>query len=259
MFAKTLPVRSTDVVPRTHVFTLLFLLLPFINSPLPAFGVETLDEMSLSLICDYGSSDEEPDSAEAMDIGQECALREEDATENIDEIVLELVNSMVTKVDKHSAKQYHFSTSHYRSQSLGDSDSSSDDDSSSDSDIPWTLGDSDNYDEDDDDLDLNHSRGQRKPNRCVTKGELTIDDLPPIEKLQISVDVNCLTQVGIVSSTLDKLVVIQSFKNVPVLDLDTVLFSREGCSIGESVLNDNVAWLTLNVVSQAKFSTSLVR
>ncbi|CAG2107862.1 unnamed protein product [Medioppia subpectinata] len=66
-----------------------------------------------------------------------------------------------------------------------------------------------------------------------TKGELSLEDLPPIEKLSISVGVEELSQLGSVTSIVDQLVVIQSFRLMPALDLDSVLFLKDGQPLGQ--------------------------
>jgi len=71
---------------------------------------------------------------------------------------------------------------------------------------------------------------EEKPN--VT-GELKLSDLPPIEELTISVPADNLIKVGRVISIVDVLVVIESIKSMPPLDLDTVLFKHDGKPIGK--------------------------
>lgn len=66
----------------------------------------------------------------------------------------------------------------------------------------------------------------------ATAGELKLCDLPPIENLTITVPVNSLIKVGKVLSIVDVLVVIESIKSMPPLDLDTVLFRFDGKPIG---------------------------
>lgn len=65
-----------------------------------------------------------------------------------------------------------------------------------------------------------------------TKGELTLDDLPQIEKLHIEAPVDQLVHLGRVKNIMDKLVTVQSFKQMPALDLDSVLFLRDGHPLG---------------------------
>ncbi|RWS31288.1 H/ACA ribonucleoprotein complex non-core subunit NAF1-like protein [Leptotrombidium deliense] len=66
----------------------------------------------------------------------------------------------------------------------------------------------------------------------VTKGELTVYDLPPIENLNITLPVEDLDHMGRISSIIDFLVVVQSFKNKPVMNLDSVLFMKNGSPLG---------------------------
>jgi len=61
-----------------------------------------------------------------------------------------------------------------------------------------------------------------------TKNELCPKDLPPVDDLTMSVaEADCL-EVGVISSTVDELVVIESNPGVPALDLETVLFLEKG-------------------------------
>lgn len=60
------------------------------------------------------------------------------------------------------------------------------------------------------------------------KGELDLDDLPPIEDLQISVPEDQCLPVGKILNIVDTLVLIKSLKNTPTLDLDSVLFLDKG-------------------------------
>jgi len=178
--------------------------------------------MSLQLICDY-ESDGEGETNNDDDV-----LPEEMETEdqhnptfsNIDDIVLDVVNSLLNKVERHFSHDY----SNYRNQHLNEESDSE----SSISEV-WSLPDSDN----DDDYCASHEDSMSQIDLCATKGELLLQDLPPIEKLQITVQVNKLVQVGIVISIVNPLVIIQSFKNLPVLDLDSVLFSKDGSSLGK--------------------------
>lgn len=63
------------------------------------------------------------------------------------------------------------------------------------------------------------------------KGEMTLDDLPPIQDLHISVpEYECL-EFGRVESIVDQLVIVKSHPNSPYLDLDSVLFLHKGQSV----------------------------
>ena len=67
-----------------------------------------------------------------------------------------------------------------------------------------------------------------------TKGELLIEELPAPEEEQIQLTFNVaqLQQIGNVCKILDNLVIVESFRNLPALDLDSILFFRTGLSIG---------------------------
>ncbi|XP_046406142.1 H/ACA ribonucleoprotein complex non-core subunit NAF1 [Ischnura elegans] len=68
-------------------------------------------------------------------------------------------------------------------------------------------------------------------NKChevTTHGELTLKDLPPIQDLKISVPEGQCIEVGIVSSIVNELVVVQALPNKPALDLGTILFLNSG-------------------------------
>lgn len=67
----------------------------------------------------------------------------------------------------------------------------------------------------------------------TTEGELRLSDLPPIQELSISVATNDLVKVGKVLNIVDVLVVIESIRSMPPLDLDTVLFEFNGRPIGQ--------------------------
>ncbi|XP_041982560.1 H/ACA ribonucleoprotein complex non-core subunit NAF1 [Aricia agestis] len=60
------------------------------------------------------------------------------------------------------------------------------------------------------------------------KGELGLDDLPPIEDLAISLPAQETTKIGTVASVVDRLVVVRAFPETPAVDLDTVLFLDNG-------------------------------
>lgn len=72
--------------------------------------------------------------------------------------------------------------------------------------------------------------GNRGPFR--TCGELGLEDLPPIEQLSIKVQVEDLCHLGRVASIIDCLISVQSFKGQSALDLDSVLFLKDGSPLG---------------------------
>ncbi|XP_035221399.1 H/ACA ribonucleoprotein complex non-core subunit NAF1-like isoform X2 [Stegodyphus dumicola] len=105
------------------------------------------------------------------------------------------------------------------SDSWTEDESSSSDDSSSDS--------SDSF------FDrLHENQMPTKIPNIKTKGELDLDDLPPIEDLQISVSEKEMKKIGVVHAVVDKLVVIKAIKDMQPLDLDSVLFVSAGKPLG---------------------------
>lgn len=67
-----------------------------------------------------------------------------------------------------------------------------------------------------------------------TKGELSVDDLPKIENLQISLPDNIILQkLGEVSSIVNTLVVVFAETYTPALDEDTLLFTGDRNSVGK--------------------------
>ncbi|KAK7081007.1 H/ACA ribonucleoprotein complex non-core subunit naf1 [Halocaridina rubra] len=68
----------------------------------------------------------------------------------------------------------------------------------------------------------------KKKNSMLTKGELSLDDLPPIEDLKISVSESLSQVVGYIHKIVDRQVVVQSLRGVPPVDLDSVLFLENG-------------------------------
>ena len=179
--------------------------------------------MSLQLICDYTSEVEQEIHHDYHD--HDVEMFDNNTCENTDQIVSELINSHLNQIDKQFGNLYRF----YRNHNTITSSDESESDSSIKS-TPWSLSDSDDFDSDSDEV----IRGKKLPlHLCTTKGEFTLKDLPPIETLQINVEVKELVQVGIVSSIIDQLIIIQSFKSIPVFDLDTVFFSKDGSSLGK--------------------------
>lgn len=80
------------------------------------------------------------------------------------------------------------------------------------------------------DDDDDHNEKLEKP---TTFGELKLSDLPPIEDLTITAPVDSLVKIGKVISIVDVLVVIESIRSMPPLDLDTVLFKPDGSPLGQ--------------------------
>lgn len=59
-----------------------------------------------------------------------------------------------------------------------------------------------------------------------TKNELGLSDLPDVEDLDLKVKKSECQAIGLVSSLVDRLLVIESLPDLPALDLESVLFAR---------------------------------
>ncbi|XP_075153722.1 uncharacterized protein LOC142227195 [Haematobia irritans] len=132
------------------------------------------------------------------------------------------------------------SNNDYRNQVVDiDSDSDSESSSSSgDSDVEYLnvirkkidkCLESDDEDGDNDDDDNEGNKQNRKPKTKVkAKGELLIEDLPPIQDLQITVPEDECIELGKIHSIVDQLVLVSALPNSVLLDLETVLFLDKG-------------------------------
>uniref|UniRef100_A0A1B6MTW3 H/ACA ribonucleoprotein complex non-core subunit NAF1 n=1 Tax=Graphocephala atropunctata TaxID=36148 RepID=A0A1B6MTW3_9HEMI len=110
-----------------------------------------------------------------------------------------------------------------------DSDKDSDSDSSSSS-SSTSIYLSDSSDPNSDELYENFTVQPCKPIKA--RKELDLEDLPPIKDLKISVPEEDCTPIGKVFQIVDRLVVIQAFKEMPAYNLDTVLFVEGGQPLG---------------------------
>uniref|UniRef100_A0AAY4DCF6 H/ACA ribonucleoprotein complex subunit n=1 Tax=Denticeps clupeoides TaxID=299321 RepID=A0AAY4DCF6_9TELE len=73
----------------------------------------------------------------------------------------------------------------------------------------------------------------RKQTPLKTQDELLVEDLPAVEELAITLPESTVLQpVGTISSIIDKLVIIQSLKDIPPLNDDTVIFNKDRLAIG---------------------------
>lgn len=82
--------------------------------------------------------------------------------------------------------------------------------------------------ESDGDSDDENTNKKKKKEPLKVKGELTIDDLPPIQDLQITVDERECIEIGRVTTIVDQLVLVEALRNSPPLDIDSVLFLANG-------------------------------
>ncbi|XP_055836777.1 H/ACA ribonucleoprotein complex non-core subunit NAF1 [Episyrphus balteatus] len=78
---------------------------------------------------------------------------------------------------------------------------------------------------DDDEEDEGNNRTSRQPR---VKGELQLEDLPPIEDLHITVPEEECTELGKIHSIVEQLVLVSALPGTVPLDLETVLFRDKG-------------------------------
>lgn len=81
-------------------------------------------------------------------------------------------------------------------------------------------------DDDDEDLDGDSKPRRRQPPKV--RGEMLLDELPPIDQLEITVPEDECIELGKVQSIVDQLVLVSVLPNSMLFDLDTVLFLEKG-------------------------------
>ncbi|XP_041040210.1 H/ACA ribonucleoprotein complex non-core subunit NAF1 [Carcharodon carcharias] len=118
-----------------------------------------------------------------------------------------------------------------------DDASSSSEDTSSDSDSDSTSSSSSApsvvvmSDGDDDDQEPGE---KRKPQPVKTKDELLLEDLPKVEEVNIVLpDEVAKEPIGFVSSIIDQLVIVESLKEMPPVNEETILFKMDNTSVGK--------------------------
>jgi len=83
-------------------------------------------------------------------------------------------------------------------------------------------------DEDDEDLDEDGAASGRRRQPPKVRGEMLLDELPPIHQLEITVPEDECVELGKVQSIVDQLVLVSVLPNSMLFDLDTVLFLEKG-------------------------------
>jgi len=83
-------------------------------------------------------------------------------------------------------------------------------------------------DEDDEDLDEDGATSGRRRQPPKVRGEMLLDELPPIHQLEITVPEDECVELGKVQSIVDQLVLVSVLPNSMLFDLDTVLFLEKG-------------------------------
>lgn len=209
---------------------------------------------ALQLICDEYVSSSDSESEHEVSKGNSISSKDVDqhskqpvasdgSSEAVVDVVQDILKDLVSKVsfqqgsgddDDHGSlkdslmkidwSSHAFTHRNEDAIDIDDSDSSS-------SSSSWSFSDSELEDEDLHEKKL--SKAKPLSLGYKNKGEMDVYDLPPIQKLSISAKVEDLVHIGRVSSIVDCLVVVQSFKHTNPLDLDSVLFFKSGEPIGQ--------------------------
>ncbi|XP_065356351.1 H/ACA ribonucleoprotein complex non-core subunit NAF1 [Calliphora vicina] len=84
-------------------------------------------------------------------------------------------------------------------------------------------------DEDDEEDEDGNTTGKKKHiPKLKVKGEMLLEDLPPIQDLQITVPEDQCIEFGKIHSVVDQLVLVSALPNAILLDLETVIFLEKG-------------------------------
>ncbi|XP_044740125.1 H/ACA ribonucleoprotein complex non-core subunit NAF1 [Chrysoperla carnea] len=170
----------------------------------------TMDKTSLSMLADYGTSSTDESSTDS-DSDSDATDSSESSTDDSCPVI------------SNTNDNGNFRSAIYPD----DSDSSSSSSSSSDDEASYNSDSSDN--ESIKIISSNANEKKKSPiQRKNKKTELDLNDLPPIENLQISVPESVCVELGSVVSIVEEQVVIAALPNMPPLDIDTVLFLNKG-------------------------------
>ncbi|CAG4987329.1 unnamed protein product [Parnassius apollo] len=193
--------------------------------------------VSQRLVADYGSSDSESEVTESRshtgnDDSDNTELSEMVLKNNIinacahgplsttsDRENVEITRHMI--IDSPETDIVEYEVTEYRDIDSDSDSSSSSDDSGEDWIDPVEDGDNSIGDEFGGD-----KTGKVEPIKAL--GELGLDDLPPIEDLAISLPSQETTKIGVITSIVDRLVVVRAFPETRAVNLDSVLFLEHG-------------------------------
>ncbi|GBP10446.1 hypothetical protein EVAR_76313_1 [Eumeta japonica] len=196
--------------------------------------------VSLSLISEYGCSDSDTDDTDSQIVDSFG----DDSEEPVELSAMVLKNNIINAcahgplasttggrddvettrtmiIDSTESGVVEYEVTEYRDID-SDSDTSSSSDSS-DSDVDSVK-----------DIEINSSSDDEgggkteMPAPPRVRGELSLDDLPPIEDLAISLPAQETEPIGKVASIVDKLVTVRAMPGTPAVDLDSVLFLDKG-------------------------------
>ncbi|XP_075980190.1 uncharacterized protein LOC142979247 [Anticarsia gemmatalis] len=195
--------------------------------------------VSLSLIAEYGGTDSDSDDTETRS-NSNTGNDDSDAAELSDMVLKNnIINACahgplsrpgrddadVTRhmiIDSTESGVVEYEVTEYRDLD-SDSDSSSTSDSS-DSDVE-SVKDIEEVSSGD---ELEAGSRNAKPEPPKVTGELSLDDLPPIEDLAISLPAQDTTKIGTIASVVDRLVIVRALPETPAVDLDSILFLDNG-------------------------------
>ncbi|XP_054742383.1 H/ACA ribonucleoprotein complex non-core subunit NAF1 isoform X2 [Anastrepha obliqua] len=170
-------------------------------------------QSSLGLLSQYGSDVDEGDSSESET--ESVVEVRTDANKNYRSQVVEIDSDSSETISSasESETEYLSKIAKVIKKRIGTNNDENDD---ADDDDDYSEGDGKD----------NKKGGRRQPPRV--RGEMLLDDLPPIQDLQISVPAEECTELGRVHSIVDQLLLVSALPNSILLDLDTVLFLDKG-------------------------------
>ncbi|XP_023936254.2 H/ACA ribonucleoprotein complex non-core subunit NAF1 [Bicyclus anynana] len=198
--------------------------------------MENLDQsnnknVSLNLIAEYGSESDSEDTRSNENTGNDSDAAELSEMVMKNNIINACAHGPLSEgddgdvrttrhmiIDSNESGVVEYDVTEYRDL---DSDSSSSD-SSSDSDVESVKEEMSSGDE----LDGTSKSSKLEPPKV--HGELSLDELPPIEDLAISLPPQETVKIGVVASIVDRLVIVRAFPQTPAVDLDSVLFLESG-------------------------------
>jgi H/ACA ribonucleoprotein complex non-core subunit NAF1 len=116
----------------------------------------------------------------------------------------------------------------YRTAELESSSSSSSDDSDEEIDVKEIKKKLETVASDDDSENEDPAKEKKKKQPLKVRGEFLLEDLPPIQDLELKVDEKECLEIGTITSIVDQLVLVEAYPHSAALDIDSVLFLDNG-------------------------------
>ncbi|XP_070490696.1 H/ACA ribonucleoprotein complex non-core subunit NAF1 [Chironomus tepperi] len=118
----------------------------------------------------------------------------------------------------------------YRTAELDSSSSSSSSDSDDEIDVKEIKKKLETVASDDDSENENDdpAKERKKKQPLKVRGEFLLEDLPPIQDLELKVDEKECLEIGTITSIVDQLVLVEAYPHSAALDIDSVLFLDNG-------------------------------